>query len=114
MMGVLRVYDPKTLKLIYDHDFGCPEIRTRYHSLGAFYGSPYLAGNKIYLPNLSGTTFVIEPGPKFQLVSINKIELHESPNDYWEHPEAFASSPFAAGNQLFIRGTRSLYCVSEK
>lgn len=74
---------------------------------GDFYSSPVMVGNRIYVTNLGGKTFVFEATPaKFQLLAENQLGN-----------EVFAT-PAICGNRLYMRVARNgeqrqefLYCV---
>ena len=48
-----------------------------------------------------GETFVIQPGPEYQLLARNSLN------------EMSLASPAVAGRSLFIRTATKLYCISE-
>lgn len=65
------------------------------------YASPVAAGGHIYLTGRSGTTTVIKDSEELEIVSTNSVG------------ETVDATPAPVGNQLFIRGERHLFCVSE-
>lgn len=65
------------------------------------YSSPTGAGGYLYIAG-DGVVDVIKAGPSFELVSNNKLD------------DTFHASPVIIGNDLFLRGFKSLYCVSQK
>lgn len=69
---------------------------------GEFYGSPTLAGNKLYLVARNGTVFILKAGRQFE--EIGKAALGE-PSD---------GSPVFVGDRLLIRGLKSLFCIGKK
>ena len=64
-----------------------------------FYGSPGLAGDRLYLVARNGTVYILKAGRKFE--ELGKIPLDE-PSD---------GSPVFAGNRLLIRGVKTLFCL---
>ncbi|HCE42239.1 MAG TPA: hypothetical protein DET40_01660 [Lentisphaeria bacterium] len=66
------------------------------------FASPVAAGGRLYIPGKDGLTLVLKLGPKFELLSSNKLG------------EGIISSPAVVGKDLFIRGYKSLYCIREK
>jgi len=66
------------------------------------FASPVAAGGHLYIPGKDGLTLVVKLGPEFQLLSSNKLD------------DGIISSPAVSGNDLFIRGYRSLYCIRGK
>eukprot|EP00913_Durusdinium_trenchii_P035228 g32958.t1 len=91
LLGVISSYDAKTGK----QRFG----PTRLPNVGRLYASPIGAGNRIYVQSRDGRTIVLKRGDTFKVLAENKL------NDKTD------ASPAAVGNQLFIRGTKSLYCI---
>ncbi|MBC8115098.1 MAG: PQQ-binding-like beta-propeller repeat protein [Candidatus Saccharimonas sp.] len=89
--GIVRCFDPKTGKILYQHRL--PE------SMG-FTSSPWASNGRVFLLDDSGVTSVIEPGPEFKLISSNRL------ND-----EIFWSSAAISGDQLLLRGQQHLYCI---
>jgi len=73
----------------------------RLRGSGYVLASPVGTRQAIYVVALKGKTFVIKPGPVFEVLSVNKLEDH------------FAASPLIIGDCLYLRGTRYLYCISE-
>jgi outer membrane protein assembly factor BamB len=76
---------------------------------GDFFGSPVMAGDRIYASNVGGKTFVFEATPKtFKLVAQNQLG-----------DEAYAS-PVICGGRIYLRvakrgDTRQefLYCIGK-
>ena len=58
------------------------------------------AGDKLYVSNLEGQTFVLAASPKFQLIAKNEIQ------------EPTYAALAAANGELFIRTHQRLYCIS--
>ncbi len=75
--------------------------QTRLPSTG-IYASPVAANGHIYFADRRGTTVVLKKSPKLEIAARNKLD------------EAFDASPAIAGNQLFLRGERNLYCIAER
>ena len=65
------------------------------------FASPVAAGGRLYVPGKNGLTAVVKLGPRFELLASNKLD------------DGIIASPAVAGNALFIRGDRSLYCIGE-
>ena len=68
---------------------------------GTYSASPLLADGKIYAVNEEGATTVLKAGDEFEILAVNRLD------DYT------LSSPAAAGNRLFIRTARYLYCIGK-
>ncbi|MEI6786851.1 MAG: PQQ-binding-like beta-propeller repeat protein [bacterium] len=89
--GLVTCLETKTGKKVWDHNLD-----------GEFYGSPGLAGDKLYLVARNGTVFILKAGRQFE--EIGKAALGE-PSD---------GSPVFAGDRILIRGIKALYCIGNK
>jgi len=89
--GIVRCFNPKTGKILYQHRLEGP--------LG-FTSSPWASNGRVFLLDDSGVTSVLEPGPAFKLVSTNRL------ND-----EIFWSSAAISADQLLLRGQQHVYCI---
>lgn len=65
------------------------------------YASPVGAAGRIYIVDLDGTTAVLERGGAFEVLAVNRLD------------DSFAASPAAVGEELYLRGERSLYCIAQ-
>lgn len=74
----------------------------RLQGPSGFYASPVSAGGHIYLAGRNGTSLVLKPSGKAEVISTNKLD------------EKFDASPAVAGNELFLRGHEYLYCLAQK
>lgn len=92
--AILTRLDAKTGKV----DFG-PE---RLEGLRNVYASPVAAGGHVYLASREGATLVIRDAAKFEVVAKNTLD------------DEFDASPAVAGDELFLRGTKNLYCIAAK
>ena len=75
--------------------------RVRVPELGDVYASPVAAKGRIYLSGRRGRTAVLAHGEEFKVLANNDLD------------DDFHSSPALAGDQLFLRGMRFLYCLQE-
>ncbi len=73
----------------------------RTEGINTLYSSPTGIGDKIYIA-AENTVLVIQSGEEFKILATNKLD------------DNFHASPIAVGNDLFLRGFKSLYCISEK
>ncbi len=71
---------------------------------GGDYASPVAANGHLYHVSRRGEVLVIKLGPKFELLSRNKIE-----GDTSDH----SATPAISNGQLFLRSAKVLYCVGE-
>ena len=67
-----------------------------------FYGSPLIAGKKLYAPREDGVVFVADISNGFKLLAENPMG------------ESIIASPVPASNRLFIRGTQNLFCIADE
>jgi len=77
--------------------------RQKLEGLGnGLYASPVGAGGKVYITNRNGMTQVIKHGAQFEILATNKLD------------DSFSASPVIVGNELYLRGEKYLYCITEK
>ena len=91
----VTVLDAKSGKPIVDAQ--------RLGGLESVYASPVAAGGHVYMVGRNGTTIVAKVGEgKVDEVAVNEL------------PEGIDASPAVVGNELFLRGKQSLYCIAAK
>ena len=96
--GIIRkghdfsVIDAKTGEVIYTEALKLGK--------GTTYPSITLAGNHLFISNDNGTTIIMEPGREPREVARNMLE-------------PFRTSPIFAGNRIYVRGLKNLYCIGE-
>ncbi len=90
--GILSCFDAKTGKVNYG-----PQ---RLDGLQGVYASPVGAAGRVYIAGRKGTTLVIEQGPEFKVLAANKLD------------EGFDASPAVADNEIYLRGSKHLYCIA--
>ncbi len=69
---------------------------------GQAYASPVSAGGHVYLTAVDGTTAVIKDAPELSVVATNSVG------------EFVGGTPAPVDNELFIRGEKHLFCISEE
>ena len=74
--------------------------RTRMEGLSRIYASPVAAAGRLYYVGRSGTTLVLKANGKFDVLATNHIG------------EPVDASPAIAGSDLFLRGSRHVFCIS--
>jgi outer membrane protein assembly factor BamB len=67
-----------------------------------FYSSPILNGDKIYLTDMNGITYLFKAEGKFTQVAENKLG------------EKVVATPAFMDKRIFLRGYRHLYAIGEK
>jgi len=75
--------------------------RTRLQDVSRIYASPVAAAGRIYITGRGGTTLVLRRSKKLEAVATNKLD------------DLIDASPALAGKQLFLRGSKFLYCIEE-
>ena len=66
----------------------------------AIWSSPLRNGDRLYVMNQSGDTFVYRASPTFELLATNALE------------EDTNSSVVASGGEIFLRTHESLWCIA--
>lgn len=92
--GILSAFNIKTGKPFYG-----PQ---RLENIQGVYASPVGAKDRVYIPGRNGVTLVIKHGPEFEVLAENVLD------------DGFDASPAIAGNELYLRGRKNLYCIAEK
>lgn len=91
--ATLSCLDAKTGKAHYEAE--------RLEGVFGMYASPVGAGGRIYLAGRDGKCAVIKNSPTLEVLAVNALD------------DKFDASPAVVGNELFLRGHKSLYCISE-
>jgi outer membrane protein assembly factor BamB len=68
---------------------------------GSIYSSPTGVGDRFYIVGEKGLTYVIRQGPQFEVIAKNTLD------------DGFHASPVIIGNDLYLRGFKNLYCISQ-
>jgi len=91
---VLTRLDPESGRVLWQGNLGVREI---------FRASPLGADGRIFCLSESGTLVILDPGDQFRI--IDTIPFGEAP---------VRSSIVAAGQRLYVRTAKHLYCVADK
>ncbi|QEG33984.1 outer membrane protein assembly factor BamB family protein [Bythopirellula goksoeyrii] len=67
------------------------------------YASPVIAGDLIYFTSRSGAIYVLQADDEFLQLAVNRVTADT---------EDFSATPAVCDGELFIRSSKSLYCVS--
>ncbi|MEO1530427.1 MAG: PQQ-binding-like beta-propeller repeat protein [Planctomycetota bacterium] len=73
----------------------------RLPRLGDIYASFVAADDKVYVCGRYGEMLVLKHSDELEILASNKLDDH------------FHASPAMAGEELFLRGRKSLYCIAE-
>ncbi|MBN1831422.1 MAG: PQQ-binding-like beta-propeller repeat protein [Deltaproteobacteria bacterium] len=65
------------------------------------YASPVAANGFVYILGRNGLCYVLQDGVEFNVVAKNQLD------------EDFDASPAIVGDELYMRGLKSLYCIAE-
>lgn len=74
----------------------------RLPGLTNIYASPTAAQNRIYIVDRGGRTMVLDHADQPKILALNRLN------------DSFSASPVAVGNELILRGEKSLYIISAK
>lgn len=94
-LGIAYCAEARTGRIVYEE---------RLPGAGQVYASPVLADGNLYYVSRSGRTFVVKASPEYTLLATNELPDRSS----------FDASPAVAGNRLYLRSNRFLYCLGEK
>lgn len=91
--GIMTCLDAKSGNVIYSNQ--------KLDGITNIFSSPTGCGDKIYIA-ATNTVDVVQAGNNFKILASNKLD------------DTFEASPVIVGNDLFLRGYRYLYCLSQK
>ena len=91
--GIITIIDAKSGNIVME--------RTRLPGISNMYSSPVGANGHVYVVGRDGVTLLLKPGSTLDIVATNRLD------------ERFDSSPAIAGDELYLRGERFLYCIAE-
>ncbi len=90
--GIITAFDAKSGEKLYG-----PE---RLEAVPNVYASPTGAGGRIYIVGREGGGVVLQAGPELKVLANNQLD------------DGFDASPVVVGDELYLRGQRSLYRIS--
>jgi len=91
--GIMTCLNAKDGKVLYSNQ--------KLDGITNVFSSPTGSKDKIYVA-ATGVVDVVKAGPEFSLLAKNTLD------------DTFEASPVVVGNDLFLRGYKYLYCISEK
>jgi hypothetical protein len=91
---ILSCVDPRTGKAYIDQE--------RIPGISDIYASPVAADGRIYFTGRDGTTVVIRHADELEVLATNSVG------------EPVDASPAIAGDEMFIRGEKHLFCIGKK
>lgn len=92
--GILTVFDAKTGNVHYGLQ--------RLDAAANVFASPVGAAGRVYITGRDGATVVLRHGPKFEILATNTLD------------DGFDSSAALVDGEIYLKGYRYLYCISEK
>jgi hypothetical protein len=90
--GVISCYNAKAGKAYF--------FKQRLEEIDSIYASPAGAPGRVYFVGRNGVTYVLRPSEKFVVLAVNKLD------------DRFDCSPAFVGNELYLKGKRNLYCIT--
>jgi outer membrane protein assembly factor BamB len=93
LSGIMTVLDPLTGEVQYGP--------VRMNEVPDIYASPIGADGRIYIAGRDGSTVVLRHGPTFEVLAVNELD------------DGFDASPAVVGDELYLRGRRALYRISQ-
>jgi len=76
--------------------------REALEGVRGIYASPVGAKGRVYLAGRNGVVKVIKQGPEYEVLASNALD------------DSFNASPAIVGNELYLRGIKTLYCIAEE
>ena len=73
----------------------------RLENIEGIYASPVGASDRVYITGRNGTTLVLKPGAAYEILHSNALD------------DSFNASAAIAGDALFLRGEKTLYCIAQ-
>ena len=92
--GILSAFDAET---------GVPHYQNqRLAGLSNVFSSPVAAQGRVYFTGRDGTTVVIRSGAEYEVLATSMLD------------DGFDASPALVDDDIFLRGYRYLYAISER
>ena len=85
----------------FDANSGERHYLERLDDVPRVYASPVAAGGRVYIPGRDGGTLVLAAGPEFEVLAFNELD------------DGFDASPAVVASEIYLRGSRWLYRISE-
>jgi hypothetical protein len=92
--AAVSCYDAETSRLNF--------VEEHLEAVKDIFASPVGAAGRVYFVGRKGTTEVIRNADRLEVLATNRLD------------DEFDASPAIAGNELFLKGKKTLYCISER
>jgi len=92
--GYLSCLDAKDGTVYYESE--------KLEGIRNIFTSPLGVKDRLYVVGTNGVTSVVKAGEEFEVLTENTLE------------DEFFASPIVLGNDLYIRGVKAMYCISEE
>jgi outer membrane protein assembly factor BamB len=92
--GLITCYNAVTGKPLYS--------KQALTGIDSIYASFVGAGDRVYVAGRNGVTVVVKNADTFETLAANKLD------------DGFDASPAIAGDELYLKGAKSLYCIAKK
>lgn len=93
--GYAQCYELATGKMLWEERLPATAAASQT------WGSAVLAGDRLYVVNQSGDTFVLRAAPQFEIIATNPLG------------ELSNATPALSNGEIFLRTHHALYCVAE-
>jgi len=90
--GILTCLDARSGRELF--------ARQRLDGISGVYASPVAGGGRVYITGRQGSTVVLDAGDTYKVLAVNHLD------------DRFDASAAVVGNELYLRGRRSLYCLA--
>lgn len=92
--GILSAFDAASGRPHYQNQ--------RLDGVPNVFASPVSAQGRLYIPGREGTTIVVKAGPAYAVLAKNTLD------------DGFDASPALVDNEIFLRGQKFLYAITER
>lgn len=90
--GILSAFNASTGEAYYESE--------SLNGLANVFASPVAVDGRLYIAGRNGVTLVLRHGPNLEILATNTLD------------DDFKASPAIVGNELYLRGRETLYCIS--
>jgi outer membrane protein assembly factor BamB len=87
--------------MCFDLQTGAERWNLKERPAGQNWGSPVLAGGRLYVTALDGSTLVMDAGAEFKLLAVNRIG------------ERVLASPVVTDGEILLRSHKHLWCIGK-